>query len=75
MSLTLLGGAALMAAASRGHESYVRGCDVLGAELPLNASGTIRQDDLIHPATYRTQVASGITVLLIWTIFNALRKS
>lgn len=69
MSLTVAGITALGYAASRGQESYVRGCDVLGAGVEPSVDGS-----LIHSEIYRTQVAAGLTVLAVWALCCALVK-
>ena len=75
MSLTLLGMTALGVAASRGHETYVLGCDVLGAELPVVEPKTDKpKTEYIVPAQYRTQVAAGLTVVAVWSLISYFRK-
>jgi hypothetical protein len=71
VSLTVLGLAALGAAASRGHDTYVLGCDVLGAELPAAPSTPITE--YIQPTQYRTQVAAGLTVVAAWALISHLK--
>jgi len=72
MSLTVAGIAALGVAAARSHETYLTGCDVLGAELPVEHEKP--ETELIIPAQYRTQVAAGLTVVAAWTFISHLKK-
>jgi len=71
VSLTVLGIAALGVAAARGHNTYLLGSDVLGAELPAAPSTPITE--YIQPTQYRTQVAAGLTVIAAWALISHLK--
>jgi hypothetical protein len=75
VSLTVAGLAALGVAASRKHESYLRGSDVLGTpfgDVEPHRVKVVAESPV--GMTYWTSVAAGLTVVAVWTIFSKMLK-
>ncbi len=55
-----------------GGDSYWEGTDILGAELPP-AAPPAPAPPRFNAANYYTQVAAGLTVVGLWTLFTFLK--